>query len=73
MDFDGTNIQLYNLEKDMGETRNLTDSKPAKVLELKNELEAWFRNYPLDIDLGQFLEYSLLWQFIALVCHNCIN
>ncbi|WP_319480189.1 sulfatase-like hydrolase/transferase [uncultured Draconibacterium sp.] len=59
MDFDGSNVQLYNLEKDMGETQNLKDKEPAKAAELKKELEEWFNNYPLDIDLTKytFLKY----------------
>lgn len=56
MDFDGTNIQLYNLEKDMGETEDLKDKEPKKLAELKEELEDWFKNYPLDIDLNKFVD-----------------
>jgi uncharacterized sulfatase len=54
MDFDGSNVQLYNLEKDMGETQNIKDSQPEKARELKKDLEEWFKNYPLDIDLEKF-------------------
>jgi arylsulfatase A-like enzyme len=54
MDFDGSNIQLYNLEKDMGETQNLIDKKPQKAREMKKDLEDWFKNYPLDIDLDKY-------------------
>jgi uncharacterized sulfatase len=54
MDFDGSNIQLYNLEKDMGETKNLKDKKRNKANELKEELLDWFKNYPHDIDLEKY-------------------
>ncbi len=54
MDFDGANVQLYNLEKDMGETQNLKEKEPAKAAELKKDLEEWFNNYPLDIDLKKY-------------------
>ncbi|MDB4584377.1 sulfatase-like hydrolase/transferase [Draconibacterium sp.] len=54
MDFDGSNIQLYNLERDIGETQNLKDVHPEKVKELKTELEDWFKNYPNDINLEKY-------------------
>lgn len=54
MDFDGSNVQLYNLSNDMGESNNLKDAKPRETAELKSELENWFRNYPNDIDLTKF-------------------
>jgi uncharacterized sulfatase len=59
MDFDGSNIQLYNLESDIGETQNLKDVYPEKVKELKNELEYWFKNYPNDINLEKYTFESL--------------
>ncbi len=54
MDLDGSNIQLYNIIDDIGETQNLANNKPEKVDELKKELEDWFKNYPLDIILDRF-------------------
>jgi uncharacterized sulfatase len=54
MDFDGSNVQLYNLSFDIGESHNLKDVEPEKTTELKSELENWFRNYPNDIDLNKF-------------------
>jgi arylsulfatase A-like enzyme len=59
MDFDGSNIQLYNLEKDMGETQNLSEKEPVKASELKMELEEWFQKYPLDIDLEKYTFESI--------------
>jgi len=50
MDVDGTNIQLYNLVNDEGESVNLAKEFPDKVEELKNELVNWYNNYPQDID-----------------------
>lgn len=54
IDFDGANVQLYNLLDDMGEANNLKDTKTEKVLELKKELEDWFEKYPQDIDLEKY-------------------
>lgn len=54
MDFDGSNIQLYNLETDISETNNLKDVQPQKATELKKELMDWFNNYPHDIDLAKY-------------------
>ena len=54
MDFDGSNLQLYNLVKDPGETSNLCEMEPEKANELKKELENWFKNYPHQIDLKKF-------------------
>ncbi len=54
MDFDGNNVQLYNLIEDVGESKNLKDDLHEKLAELKKELEAWFKNYPHDIDLKKY-------------------
>ncbi|MCG8578956.1 MAG: sulfatase-like hydrolase/transferase [Bacteroidales bacterium] len=54
MDFDGSNLQLYNLKKDVGETNNLKDVEEDKVIEMKNELDAWLVNYPHDIQLDKY-------------------
>lgn len=54
MDFDGSNVQLYDLINDVGETKNLKNEKPAVTAELKNDLMAWFTNYPHDIDLKKY-------------------
>jgi len=59
MDFDGSNLQLYNLGKDMGETQNLKEKETGKASELKKDLETWFKNYPLDIDLDKFRVESI--------------
>nr|WP_295923450.1 sulfatase [uncultured Dyadobacter sp.] len=34
-------IELYNIREDMGETKDLATSNPAKVKELKDKLEVW--------------------------------
>ena len=54
MDFDESNLQLYDLTQDVGETKNLKDAKPVVTTELKKELMAWFKNYPHDIDLKKY-------------------
>lgn len=54
MNFDGTNLQLYNLVKDVGETKNLMENELEKTAELKAELEDWLKNYPHDIDLAKY-------------------
>ncbi|MBL7966294.1 MAG: sulfatase-like hydrolase/transferase [Prolixibacteraceae bacterium] len=59
MDFDGSNVQLYNLIDDVGETKNLKEKNPQVAAELKKELMAWFKNYPHDIDLKKY-QFELL-------------
>jgi uncharacterized sulfatase len=54
MDFDESNLQLYDLTQDVGETKNLKDAKLVETTELKKELMAWFKNYPHDIDLKKY-------------------
>lgn len=54
MDFDGTNLQLYDLINDEGETKNLKNEKPTITAELKEDLRAWFTNYPHDIDFKKY-------------------
>ena len=39
--FEDNRVELYNLRADLGETRNLTTSNPAKVKELHDKLVAW--------------------------------
>jgi hypothetical protein len=34
-------VELYNLRKDIGETRNLTGEMPEKVEQLRSKLHAW--------------------------------
>ena len=41
--FDPESVQLYHLGKDLSETTNLAKSEPAKLAELRKELEAWRR------------------------------
>lgn len=54
MDFDGSNVQLYDLINDVGETKNIKNEKPAVTAELKKDLMSWFKNYPHDIDLKKY-------------------
>jgi len=39
--FDPAGYELYNLAEDLGETINLAETQPAKLSELREELEAW--------------------------------
>ena len=41
--FDPQSVQLYHLGKDLSETTNLAKSEPAKLAELRKELEMWRR------------------------------
>lgn len=34
-------VELFNLQEDIGETRNLAQQRPDKIQELKTKLEAW--------------------------------
>lgn len=46
MDYDGTNIQLYNLETNPGESHNIAKQHPKKVEFLKKKLIRWRNNMP---------------------------
>lgn len=39
--FDPAGLELYNLDDDLSETRNLVTEKPEKLAELQHDLEAW--------------------------------
>jgi len=39
--FDPEGIELYNLDHDLGETKNLAATETAKLTELRRELDAW--------------------------------
>jgi arylsulfatase A-like enzyme len=39
--FDPAGYELYNLAEDLGETINLAETQPAKLSELREELDAW--------------------------------
>jgi uncharacterized sulfatase len=41
--FDGAPLELYHLEKDLGETTNLADEMPEKARELQKKLAEWRR------------------------------
>jgi arylsulfatase A-like enzyme len=41
--FEDDHAELYNLKDDLGETRDLAGSQPAKVAELRSRLLAWLR------------------------------
>lgn len=54
MDIDGTNIQLYNLMQDIGESENLVEKMPELTIELKRLLLDWYHHYPHDIDKTKY-------------------
>lgn len=56
MDIDGSNVQLYNIEKDECETTNLADSDPELTGMLKRELIEWYNNYPIKADKEVYLQ-----------------
>jgi arylsulfatase A-like enzyme len=41
--FEDNRAELYNLKDDIGESRDLAASQPAKTAELRSRLEAWLR------------------------------
>jgi arylsulfatase A-like enzyme len=47
-DFDGTGVQLYNLEDDPAETKDLAQQNPELVQRLKNKLLDWQQSMPQD-------------------------
>lgn len=46
MNYDGSNLQLYNLKTDPGESNNIVDQHPDRVKELKEKLVLWRNNMP---------------------------
>lgn len=45
-DYDGRRPQLYNLETDIGELKNMTEAKPELVRELTTEVTNWYKAMP---------------------------
>ncbi len=52
--FESGDLELYNLDQDIGETQDLAESDPAKVKELHELLKAWRKetSAPVPIDLN---------------------
>jgi arylsulfatase A len=46
--FETGELTLYNLARNLGETNNLSNREPAKVVELHNKLKAWRRDVGAD-------------------------
>ncbi|PWS30382.1 sulfatase-like hydrolase/transferase [Pedobacter paludis] len=46
MNHDGTDVQLYNIPKDKGETHNLANEQPKLTAELKAKLLDWWKLLP---------------------------
>lgn len=47
-DYDGSHPELYNLATDRGETKNVADTHPSVVEELRKLVLEWHLNMPLD-------------------------
>jgi uncharacterized sulfatase len=47
-EYDGTAVQLYDLEADRGETNDVSRENPEVVQRLKNQLVAWHESMPPD-------------------------
>lgn len=47
-DSDGKNVELYDLESDLGETKNLAARHPAVVRDLSGQLDRWLANAAAD-------------------------
>ena len=43
--YEGNRVELYNLEDDLGETRNLAQEKPEKREQLLNQLNGWLQEH----------------------------
>lgn len=56
MDFNYSNVQLYNIIKDETETTNIIDQQSEIGEDLKNDLITWYENYPHAVDLSK-IEY----------------
>ena len=56
MDVNGSNVQLYDLQADPGETNNLAAAMPEVVGELKMLLLDWYKNYPHQVDREKYLD-----------------
>ena len=41
--YDPPRTELYDLENDLGESKNLADEKPKMTADLKTRLEAWLK------------------------------
>jgi arylsulfatase A-like enzyme len=41
---EGESLELYDLEKDKGETKNLVAAEPEKARSLRQELDVWLRS-----------------------------
>lgn len=52
--YEDDSLELYHLKDDIGETQNLAGSKPEKLSEIKNKLEAWLKQ--VDAPLPQHKE-----------------
>ena len=47
-EYDGTDSELYDLENDLGETKNVADQNVDVLKKMKNELISWHNSMPKD-------------------------
>ena len=47
---EGKNVELYNLDEDLGEKKNLADAKPEMVKTLEDELSIWEQDVSVGVE-----------------------
>ena len=47
-EYDGSDVSLYDLDKDRAETKNIASDHPQLVEALKSKLLAWHQDMPPD-------------------------
>ena len=47
-EYDGTDSELYDLDNDLGETKNVADQNAGILKKMKNELISWHKSMPED-------------------------
>ncbi len=62
--FENSNLELYNIEKDISEQHNLADKDPAVVQDLLKELKQWQKDIKAPIPFEKNLDFdssTILW------------
>ncbi|MDE0780860.1 MAG: sulfatase-like hydrolase/transferase [Alphaproteobacteria bacterium] len=50
MEYDGTDLQLFDLRSDVSESRNVASDRPVLVNQMRSQLLDWYRSLPSPID-----------------------
>ncbi|MCF8381737.1 MAG: sulfatase-like hydrolase/transferase [Bacteroidales bacterium] len=58
MDFDGSNLQLYNIISDDAEKNNLVNTLPEVADDLKKDLAGWYEFYPHSVDKAKIMSVN---------------